>query len=91
MRTNTLDGLRVNNDGSDSGNGVAIGRGRHWFTIGDIFDINDELVFHSGLSASTRVLVYNAHDDISVVDSLYVSVVNLVLDHQSERRHVGYT
>lgn len=91
MCTNTINGLRVNNDGSDSGNGIAIGRGRYRLTVGDIFDINDEFVFHSSLSTPSRVLVYNAHDDLLAVDSLYVSLVDLVLNHQSERRDVGYS
>lgn len=90
MRANTLDGIRDDNDGGDSRYSVTVGRGRDRFTVGDILDITVEFVLHSSLSTSAGVLVYSTGYNISTIDTLDVPVVDPLLHHQSQRRHLGY-
>lgn len=90
MRSDTLDGIRDDNDGGDSRYSAAVGGGRHRFAVGDILDITLEFVLHSSLSTSARVLVCGAGYNISALDTFDVPPVDPLLHHQSQRRHLGY-
>lgn len=88
--SDSVNRLRFNYDGSDSRYGSPVTRGRNRISICDFLDRHDRLVFHSGLSASTRVLVYRPRYHLPTLYSVYVLAIDFVFYYQFERCILGY-
>lgn len=83
MRPDPVDGVRDDHDGGDRRYGSTAWRGRYRLAFGDLPHITVELVLHSGLSASARILVYRAWHHIPTVHPVHVLAPHTVLHHQS--------
>ena len=88
---NIIRRLRLNHDGCDCRYSVAVGRGRRRLAVGYILDSLIRVIFYSSLSPSTRILVCRTRSPILNDDSLYVLAPDPLLDHQLERRILGYS
>jgi len=83
MRPDPVDGVRDDHDGGDRRYSSTAWRGRYRLALGDLPHIIVELVLHSGLSASARILVHRARHHISTVHPIHVFASHTVLHHQS--------
>lgn len=89
--SDSVDRLCVDYDGGYCWYCVAVEGGRYWFSLGDIFDSDDGVVLYSGVSASSRVLVYRSWNYLFVVHPVYVPVAYFVFDHQFKCCLLGYS
>lgn len=88
--TDSIDGLRYDNDGCDRWYCSSVRRGRNRFSLGYFLDSSLKLVLYSSLLTSARVLVYRARYHLSVIYTFYVLAFDFVLGYQSECSIVGY-
>lgn len=89
--SDTVDGIRHDNDGCDRRYRASVRRGRHWISFGYILDITLKFILYSCLLASAGILVYRAWHNLPFIYTLYVLAFNFVFNYKSERSILGYS
>lgn len=89
VRADIVDRICDDNDGCDRRYGPPTWGGWYRFTFRDILNIIIQLLFHSRLFTSSRVLVYCSWYNIPPFNPLDVPSFDPLLDYKLERRLVG--